>query len=301
MEALAIGVANGTAAGCAPTTPNGPIGIILGTVLVIGTAVTYIPQTASIVAKRSSAGVSPMTCAMLSWYTTSNLASSIVVKWRQIMSCRHGLRCLEHLLDALQQVAGCIGWLTVISAVSMFPPHNGAKYRALWALTVVAAVAFLGTAISTSVAAPCQRLALTIGQAFGYFASSAAWVCFVPQLIETWRNGPGELSFFLYVLQGVGAVLVNINQIVISHDPWEVWVPMTVSGLMMFAVLGIATVQRFGGYPNGFGRRRGELLIESYGDGLLNATTTAAADTSNSQSVRGTAPSSDGEPPGVSD
>jgi len=268
-------------------------------VLVVGTAVTYIPQTASIVQKRSSAGVSPMTCAMLSWYTTSNLASSIIVKWRQIMSCRHGFGCLEHVLDALQQVAGCIGWLTVISSVSMFPPHNGAKYRALWALTVIAAVGFLGTAISVSSAAPCESVALTISKGFGYFASAAAWVCFVPQLIETWRNGPGELSFFLYVLQGIGAVLVNINQIVISHDPWVVWVPMTVSGLMMFAVLGIATIQRFGGYPNGFGRRRGEQLLESYGDGLLNATTTTTVDTSHRQSACGTARSSDGEHPGA--
>ena len=60
---------------------------------------------------------------------------------------------------------------------------------------------------------------------------------------------------------------------------------------MMFAVLTIATVQRVGGYPNGF--RRGDRLLEAYGDGLLNTSTSTLPTSGSHQSADGAAPSAD--------
>ena len=225
---------------CAETTDVGGVGIALGVILTAATAALGIPQAHKLLRLRSSVGISVGTLCLTIMFASFGMGATIVVKWPQVTSCASGLGgCLRHLLDATQQLASALTWLTLLALTVSLPPNNTRRHRLVAAGACFTTVALWTGAVSISNAMPCQPGALRYARVLGWASAASASVQYLPQLRETCKLGDaGSLSFMTYAIQGLGAAAVAVNQIVVLHDPWMVWLPNVVSGATQLVVLG---------------------------------------------------------------
>jgi uncharacterized protein with PQ loop repeat len=217
----------------------GLTGQILGVFLVTGTLIAPIPQVVRLVRARSSAGMSVLTPALVLSYGTCAVCSTITVKWNVFQSCSEGAGlCTWRLLDVYQQISSNLMLGTILVTITSLRPNNTRRKRALAFFTLFALTGLGITCLLINSSAPCSVGALRF--AFWCTASASLIVtcAFVPQLIETWRSrGRGSISYLYYATQAFGCCLVNVNQIYVDHDPWQVWLPTTVAALMQFGIL----------------------------------------------------------------
>ena len=193
---------------------------------------------------RSSEGVSATTLFLTVVYVSCNVGSASIVKWRQIESCRtRGFGCLGQLLDLLQLFLSMVAWQVLFVPFVSYPPHNRALYRWVGLAAAALLVAVLASALGLSFYMPCGHTAIGWSKFLSSAGSICAAVCFVPQLVETWRiRGSGSLSYLTYLLCISGAAGIVVNQMVFNHDPWSVWMPMLVSLVMQSSVFLSAVV-----------------------------------------------------------
>ena len=68
---------------CSDTKMPDGFGKLVGIFLVLATLLASLPQVIKLVKAKTSEGVAPVTLALITTFGGSNLASSLVVKWRQ--------------------------------------------------------------------------------------------------------------------------------------------------------------------------------------------------------------------------
>ena len=233
---------------CAPDNVHiGPVGVGIGGFLLVASWLVSLPQLVKLWRLRSSAGVQPTTLCILLMYSSSNVASAAATKWRQITTCQKSVPdCLVEQLDLAQIVVSAIVWLSILSMTLALPPHNTRLWLCRGAGALSAVVCLLVAVAVTSIAEPCGDVALGLAQAAAWASSLLAVFALIPQLLETWRRrSAGSLSVVFTLIQAVGCYIVAGNQIFSAHDPWPVWLPTCVAGLMQFSLFSLAV--HFGG------------------------------------------------------
>lgn len=262
---------------CAKLEATDGFGKAIGIFLVVATLLASLPQALKLIKARSSEGVAPITLAIITTFGGSNLASTLVTSWRRFQDCsahapwpiakssevsRGGAGCFFELLDAQQQMAAAIVFSSLLLLVTSLPPHNTCAERGIAVFTVAFLAALTAVSCVLSFAEPCGCAALTYAQVVGWLSAACAFTAYLPQLRDTWKvGGAGSLSPLFYLIQVIGCLLVNYNQIVVAHDPWNVWAPTAVSGLMQAAVLGLVIYFRL--------RPRSVVPLEGISDPML--------------------------------
>ena len=227
--------------------PIDPVGLGLGWFLVIATALAYLPQVLAFCSSRSSLGVSLLTPALALAYGTSNLCSTLILKWPSLKRCddpafapfgAHG--CVNQLLDALQQTVSAVGLAVVLLMTVTYAPHDTAKDRLVASGTIIGLLALVSASCILSGNRPCSAVSQAMAKACAYLSSFVVVVAFAPQLFETWRTkGRGSLSAVFYLIQSAGCCLVVYEQAIALHDSPVVWVPTAISGIMQGSILAL--------------------------------------------------------------
>ena len=210
----------------------------VGIFLIVGTGLAGVPQLLMIWKKRSSSGLSVVTPLMVVAYGFLNLASTVTLRWRQILSCAHGAACLLHLLDAIQQAVSTVTIFSILLSTVTFKPNNGLKSRVATLALVFLLVGIGVFTVVLSAKEPCSKAALDFADIVSIVAGVIVTIAFAPQLLETCRSrGRGSLSIWYYLIQTVGCFLVVGSQAIGFHDKWQIWGPTGVSGCLQACIL----------------------------------------------------------------
>ena len=218
---------------CAETDMPDGLGKAIGIFLVIATLLASLPQVLKLLKAKSSEGVAPLTLCLITTFSGTNLASAIVVKWRQFQACRQvppdnpglpptGAACFWYLLDVQQQISSALVFGTLLMLVVYYPPHNTRNERALalFTLTLVLILCALSCVLSSGHGRSCSQSALAYAQGVGVLSATCAFTAYVPQIVDTWRvRGAGALSPLFLAIQVCGCLLVVYNQVIVNKDP----------------------------------------------------------------------------------
>ena len=252
-----------------PFDPVSPGAAAVGIFLVVATALAVLPQVVLLLRTRSSEGVSVLTPALALSFGYLNLCSTTLVKWPALLSIGHNAL---QLLDFMQQAASALGLAVILLLVVMYKPNHGRAKR-LGAAALLAVLVAIGVALCLlSAHAPCSELTMSIASAASVASGVMVVIAFIPQLYETWRTrGRGSLSYVYYAIQSVGCLLVVGFQLFGLRDPWPVWAPPLVGGVIqgLVVVLGVAclccSTGRSGAVVRMSSREHAALSYQRYG------------------------------------
>ena len=201
----------------------------MGVLLCVITFATAIPQHVQL--SRSADGVSLATYVFTVALLSLNIGASIITKWHQIQACGAiGWSCIPPLLDLLQLLSlATVICIQLIQLVCL-PPFNRARSRIFATAALFLAFSVCLACVLLSVSAPCSQGALDLSQVLAAVGGCTAALQYLPQLRATvLHGGSGNLSVTFYFTQVLGGVIVFVDQAFVSHDPWPVWGPMSVS------------------------------------------------------------------------
>ena len=213
-------------------------GTIIGILLCVITFATAIPQHVQLC--RSADGVSLATYVFTVALLALNIGASVITKWHQIQACGSiGWICVPPLLDLLQLLSLATVICVQLVQLVCLPPFSHARFRLFAAAALFMAFGVCLACVLLSLVAPCSRGALDLSQVLAAIGGCVAALQYLPQLRATiLHGGSGNLSITFYFTQVLGGVIVFVDQAFVSHDPWPVWGPMSVST----TVQGIVTV-----------------------------------------------------------
>jgi cystinosin len=221
-------------------TDVGTVGVVVGSLLVVGTIVTPLPQFVKIVRLGSADGVSLPTLSFIVANQAACAAGIVIVKFRVMRRC-DSVRCLAQLLDLAQQLACCLTYVALVRVVAGLETDR-VKRRAA-AASVIFAVAVLAGAVAVSLGGACRKFALYSGGALSLLNSVCVIIGYLPQLLQTWRCGhSGAMSYATYSLSIVGCGIIFVNDAFYDEDPWPAWLPSSVAGIIQLAIMGLAFV-----------------------------------------------------------
>jgi len=221
-------------------------GEVLGSIIIVGTQISYIPQHISIIRSRSSLGISPWWLLLSNLSAWSNIASAFLTQWEMFLCCQISSfwKCNSILLSLYQLL---IGWINLsilhILLLFFFESDPGtdtvqaqrARYIvvAFWVLmvTYMMLTSFTGFVLIFSstkiIGGPPQHFAF----ALGIFSTVSTVVMYLPQIYKTYQlKSPGALSFFMLLLQCPGAFMTFTFQI-LYHASFTIWLPYLATGI----------------------------------------------------------------------
>jgi len=290
--------------------------------LCLGTIVSYLPQHARIIAKKSSEGFSPWFLLLGSTAALSNILNLVIKQWTTIKCCSEvGPGACLGLVGGI--ILCGIVWVcfTLILVLYMiyYPPHlkyiiaeispvPGASPAHIqtnvrtdeWQISVLLAWAvFFHMAFTTFVTflllitgTPHQR---DIWATFlGTFAATSTVIQYAPQLERTYRAKlVGALSIPTMCIQTPGSVLMVTSVALRPGTNWTSWITFAMSGILQGALLAMCLVWKM---------RQSKLGLDDFGNALDDDSSHTAEDVA-SRSVReaqegSSIPITDGPPAG---
>ena len=220
--------------------------IVLGVLLCIGTLLCPMPQAYKLLRRRSSAGISVSTNALIVAFGVAQLCATLTIKWKALLACpQEGSSCALQLFDGMQQLISTLTLSLVLVLVVLLPPNNKPLPRRFAIGTLIALCPACGITVGISAAWPCSSISLLLAQGFSSAGAILATVAFLPQLIETWRRrGDGSLSYIFVTINAAGCLLVVGQAAFINGDPWPAWLPNLISALFQTAILALGAYYR---------------------------------------------------------
>jgi len=221
-----------------PSTEN----IIIAVFLMVGTAVSYVPQYVAIVRAKSSDGINFL---MLALALSSGFLTAInsgILKWTHIVCCLdlYSVQCLKNNLATEQLVASllCNIGLYILYIVyfdihptQMETREAKIKKKKLSILTLM--ITLIGSIVISTICGILfydihlrATILVKVAQTLGYTSSILIAIQWTPQIWTTFKlKDPGSLSILMLLLQMPGALLVMYFQAILNAADASTWVP----------------------------------------------------------------------------
>jgi len=221
-------------------------GEVLGSIIIVGTQISYIPQHVNIIRSRSSVGISPwwiLLCHLSAW---SNIVSAFLTEWDLFICCQISSfwKCNAILLSLYQLLVGWTNlFLLHLLLLFFFESDPGtdiiqarrSRYVvvAFWVvmITYMMLTAFSGFVLIFSSPKIIGGAPQHFAFALGIFSTISTVCMYLPQIYKTWRlRDRGALSFFMLLLQCPGAFMTCAFQMSYKAS-FTIWLPYMATGI----------------------------------------------------------------------
>jgi uncharacterized protein with PQ loop repeat len=220
--------------------------IALGTVLIVGSIISVLPQHHKIWANKSSAGVSFLWLFLGNINQFAGALNAAVLKFPQEHACVVlGLgRCLPSLLSLIQLFLLWVFTFPIYFWALKFIDHHNTTIRErkvariLFVLLLVFFLIVCGIAAALIIfTGECSRPTLLYGSALGLVSTIITFVQWSPQIYATFkRKSVGSFSILMLCIQCPGSMLIVYFLIFVSHEQVTTWLSY-VSSLVQQIIL----------------------------------------------------------------
>jgi len=226
----------------------GYLSVAIASVLIVGTAVSYILQIVSIARQKSSEGLSYLTLTLGLASGLLLVVNTLVLKWQAIVCCSNlGVTdCLKNNLipQTIVTAPVClfVVWLYFLYYFNYKTTETQTRQQKILQFKI-ALLCFGGT-LSVFILLGTIAVVLYYGRIstgttvasyaefLGVASAVLTFVQWCPQIAATWRaSSGGSLSLPMLLLQAPGAYLVVILTLLAPDKPsWTTWLPYAVGG-----------------------------------------------------------------------
>lgn len=236
---------------------------ILGALLCVAGACTYVPQYISLIKSKQSKGISELSLFVLNIGTVALLLNVIILNWSRFAcyySCDFWV-CTAYLLPLIQ--IG-VGWLMVLPLYIIFLRFKiGSKRLAfredpeqkhwLWYFGY-AVTYFLFTLIVmmisvieewTRTPVESAKFFAIFGRILGVTSAITSCIVWIPQIVKLIQTkNQGSLSLVMFILQTPGSIVIIIFQAVLFEQNWSTWISYVVLFVQQLTIVIILIVYK---------------------------------------------------------
>lgn len=229
---------------------------VLGWIITIGTAASFIPQMHSLVARKSTDGLSGVSWTMNYISNFGTALNVFLLRWHITMCCSQldAHDCVSNLLPVLQLVVPCICvyiiyLLLAKYCVSTRPSNedvplldnqrsridrlvdllfvnNAFVIPLLVVSTIVTALSVGISVLLIYLYGDQSKIVTSFAQAWGIIALVLLVIQYIPQIYTTHvKKEAGSLSVATLLVQAPGALAVVYFQAIMNHGDWTTWSP----------------------------------------------------------------------------
>jgi len=231
----------------------------LGSILIVGVIVSYIPQYIKILQNKSSKGISYLAVYLSNVSTASNTLNVVLERYNVFACCGmfpFAYECISTLLPLIQISLGFLNCFPLFILVLLYFPeedeepknakplvfsaHKQKKYASYLFISVIVInvliLPVVGFALLFKYGAT-STISLDYAFAIGVISSVGSVLHWAPQIWKTFRaKDPGSLSILMLLLQAPGSFLVVIFQFE-YHESITTLFPYLLTGIQQILLL----------------------------------------------------------------
>lgn len=228
--------------------------IIVGSVIVVGTVISVLPQIASIIINKSSFGLNPMTLFITTFSQFVLLTNVICFHIEDFMGFLQYpfYQSIPRFLPFLITFALWFCFLVIPFLHLIFfdkelreaRPAKQIKREKLMSLVIIIlfpSLDFIFLIVYFVIGAVTgfnSSITLNYGKVCGTIATIIGFAQYIPQMVTTIRlKDPGSLSLILLLIQAPGGTANALFMAIAQHDDWTTWISILSASIQQFILI----------------------------------------------------------------